>query len=131
MIMNNFKVIQTWSMLRVTYALAPILLGLDKCVTGLIVDWSKYVSPVVMEYIPGAVTVAQLLMLVGLIEIFAGIEVWFYPRFGGYLVAAWLGVIIVNLATMNGLFYDIIERDAVIGIGALALACLTQAIQTK
>ena len=127
--MNNYKVFQTWSMLRITYALVPILLGLDKFfATGLIVDWSKYVSPDVMAYIP--LTMAQFLMAIGIIEIIAGFVVWFAPRFGGYLVAAWLALIIVNLAMMHA-FYDIIARDVVIAIGALALAMLTQAIEEK
>ena len=126
--MNNAKVMQTWFMLKATYALAPVALGLDKCFTGLIVDWSKYVSPAVMAYIP--LSISQFVFFVGLIEIVAGIAVWFYPRFGAYLVMAWLGLIIVNLATMHGMI-DIIARDAVIAIGALALAWLTEAIQEK
>lgn len=126
--MNNSLVIKTWSLLRCTYAVAPIALGLDKCFTGLIVDWTKYVSPVVMSYLP--LNIAQFVVLVGIIEILAGIIVWFYPRFGAYLVAAWLGLIIVNLATMQGLL-DIIARDVVIAIGAVALAWLTQAIEEK
>lgn len=126
--MNNAKVFQTWFMLKLTYSLVPIVLGFDKCFTGLIVDWSKYVSPVIMAYVP--LTIAQCIMLVGIIEIVAGIVVWFYPRFGAYVVIAWLGLIIVNLATMKEM-YDIIARDAVIAIGALALAWLTQAIEEK
>ncbi len=127
--MNNVQVHKTWSMLRMTYTLVPILLGIDKFFSiGFIVDWSKYVSPTVMEYMP--LTMAQLLMLVGVIEILAGFVVWFYPRFGGCLVAAWLGVIIVNLATMYGM-YDIIARDVVIAIGALALAGLSKAMGKK
>jgi uncharacterized membrane protein YphA (DoxX/SURF4 family) len=124
--MNTSKVKHTWLLLKVTYALAPLLLGLDKVLTGWIVDWSIYVSPQVIHYIP--VTVAQLLLLVGIIEITAGVLVWFYPRFGAYIVATWMLLIIINLITMNK-FYDIIARDAVIGIGALALAWLSEALK--
>jgi uncharacterized membrane protein YphA (DoxX/SURF4 family) len=126
--MNNVKVFQTWLMLKITYTLVPILLGLDKCFTGWIVDWSKYVSPVIMQFIP--LTVNQLLIVVGIIEIIAGIVVWFYPRLGAYVVVAWMAVIIFDLATMNT-YYDIIARDIVIALGALALAWLSEARQAK
>lgn len=125
--MNNVKVYQTWFMLKITYALAAILLGLDKCFTGLIVDWTKYLSPTVIEYVP-FLSIAHALFLAGIIEILAGIIVWFYPRFGGYLVAAWVVLIIINLATMNT-FYDIIARDGLIAIGAIALAWLSEALE--
>lgn len=124
--MNTAKVFQTWFMLRVVYALVPILLGLDKCFTGWIVDWSKYVSPLVMGYMP--LTVGHFLILVGIIEIIAGIVVWFYPRLGAYIIIVWMILIIVNLASMNK-DYDIIARDVVITIGALALAWLTEAVK--
>lgn len=123
--MNNTQVFRTWFMLRIVYALVPILLGLDKCFTSLIVDWSKYTSPMIMAYIP--LTMVQFLILVGVIEIVAGLIVWFYPRFGGYLIVAWMGLIIFNLLTMGGLL-DIILRDVVIAIGALALAWLSDAV---
>lgn len=126
--MNNIKVFQTWSLLRITYALVPILLGLDKCFTGLIVDWSRYVSPIVMAYVPFAM--AQFLILIGIIEIIAGFVVWFYPRLGAYIIVAWLALIIGNLVSMHA-FYDIIARDVVIAIGALALAWLSQAVEAK
>lgn len=113
-------------MLRIVYTLVPLLVGLDKIFTGLIVDWSKYVSPLLMEYIP--LTVAHFLIVVGIIEVVAGVVVWLYPRFGGYLVAAWMTLIIINLISMNT-FYDIIARDAVIALGALALAWLTEALE--
>ena len=37
------------------------------------------------------------MLAVGVIEIVAGLVVAIRPRFGGYLVAAWLAGIIVNL----------------------------------
>ena len=123
--MNNTQVFRTWFMLRIVYALVPILLGLDKCFTELIADWSKYTIPMIMAYIP--LTMVQFLILVGVIEIVAGLIVWFYPRFGGYLIVAWIGLVIFNLLTMGGLL-DIIARDVVIAIGALALAWLSDAV---
>ena len=43
---------------------------------------------------------------VGVIEIVAGIVVAIKPRYGAYLVAAWLGGIIVNVLSFPG-YYDI------------------------
>ena len=45
------------------------------------------------------------------------------PRIGGYVVAAWLWGIIVNLVMM-GSYYDVAVRDFGLSLGALALARL-------
>ena len=111
-------------LLRLTYTIVPIAIGLDKCFTGYLANWTTYLSPSVIEYLPVAITISQFIMITGIIEIAAGILVWFYPRFGAYLVAAWMILVIANLATLHG-FYDIIARDVVIAAGALALAWLS------
>lgn len=121
---NNRVVHQTWFLLKLSYALAPILVGVDKLIGWNLVDWSQYVSPVLVSYLP--ITVIQFVYALGIIEIAGGILVWINPRIGGYTVAALLIAIIVNLITMNR-FYDIIARDAVIAVGAIALAWLTAA----
>ena len=58
-----------------------------------------------------------------MIEIAAGILVAVAPRIGGYVVAAWLWGIIVNLLMM-GNYYDIALRDFGLSLGAIALARL-------
>jgi hypothetical protein len=63
---------------------------------------------------------------VGGVEILAGLVVALKPRYGAYLVAGWLGGIIVNLLTHSG-YYDIALRDFGLLIGALALARLAAA----
>ena len=45
------------------------------------------------------------------------------PRYGAYVVAAWLGGIIVNLLTYSG-FYDIALRDFGLMLAAITLARL-------
>ncbi len=65
---------------------------------------------------------------VGAIEIVAGLVVAVRPRFGGYLVAAWLGGIIVNLL-MQADYYDIALRDFGLMLGALTLARLASAFR--
>jgi hypothetical protein len=60
---------------------------------------------------------------VGVVEVLAGVAVAAAPRWGAWLVAAWLGGIIVNLLTIPG-FYDIALRDFGLLVGAVALARL-------
>ena len=59
--------------------------------------------------------------MVGLIEIAAGLLVAARPQWGGYVVGAWLGGIIVNLWTKRQ-YRDIALRDVGLALGALALA---------
>lgn len=59
-------------------------------------------------------------------SIAAGIGVWLRPRIFVYVVAAWLGVIIVTLA-MTGGFWDIALRDLGLLLGALTLGQLAAA----
>jgi hypothetical protein len=63
------------------------------------------------------------MLLVGVVEITAGLVVAVRPKFGGYLVAAWLLGIIVNLVTL-GDYYDVALRDFGLFVAALALARL-------
>lgn len=63
------------------------------------------------------------MLIIGVIEIVAGIVVAIVPRFGALIVAAWLAGIIVNLVSM-GTFFDIALRDFGLIVGALALAAL-------
>jgi hypothetical protein len=85
---------QAFTLLRVGFTVAPILFGLDKFF-HVLVDWDVYLAPEFSDLF-GA-EAHTLMYLVGAIEIVAGLVVAVVPRFGGYLVAAWLGGIIVNL----------------------------------
>jgi len=107
-------------LLRTVFTIAPIAFGLDKF-AELLTDWEQYLAPWVNDLVPG--TAHQAMLAVGVIEIVAGLVVALRPRFGGYLVAAWLGAIIVNLL-LQADFYDIALRDFGLMIGALALARL-------
>ena len=59
------------------------------------------------------------------IEIVAGLGVWFKPRLFAYVVAAWLLLIIANLLMIPG-YFDVALRDFGLSLGALALARLSQ-----
>src|SRR3989442_13491539 len=85
---------QGYLLLRIGFVVAPLLFGLDKFF-NILVDWDRYLAPVVNDLVPG--NAHQAMLAVGVIEIVAGLAVALRPRFGGYLVAAWLGGNIVNL----------------------------------
>jgi hypothetical protein len=114
---------QAFSLLRIGFVVAPILFGLDK-LTNWLVDWPIYLAPQINDLVPG--NAHQAMLAVGVIEIVAGLVVAVRPKFGGYLVAAWLGGIIVNLL-LQADFYDIALRDFGLLLGALALARLATA----
>jgi hypothetical protein len=114
---------QGFWLLRVGFTVAPILFGLDKFF-HVLVDWDRYLAPVIVRQTPW--TAHQIMYVVGAIEIVAGLVVAVRPRFGGYLVAAWLAGIIVNLLVIPG-FYDVALRDFGLLIAALALARLATA----
>ncbi|MEI6949290.1 hypothetical protein V9K67_19045 [Paraflavisolibacter sp. H34] len=106
--------------LKYTYGLVPIVAGLDKF-TNLLTDWSHYLSPFAAGILPfGAET---FMMVVGLIEIAAGILVLLRPHIGAYVVMAWLIAIALNLILAG--YYDVAVRDLVMSVGAFALAQLT------
>jgi hypothetical protein len=114
---------QAFRILHVGFVVAPVLAGLDKFLE-LLVDWDRYLAPVVTDVLP--VGARTLMLVVGVVEIAAGVLVALRPRIGGYVVAAWLWVVIVNLLVAGG-FYDIALRDFGLSLGALALARLAEA----
>ena len=115
---------QGYMLLRVVFAVAPILFGIDKFAEVLTDDWAKYLAPEFNDVLPGSATDAM--YLVGIVEIAAGIVVAVSPRFGGALVAAWLAGIILSLLLVGG-YGDIALRDFGLLVGALALSRLAAA----
>jgi len=115
--------VQAFWLLRIGFTVAPILFGLDKF-AHVLVNWDRYLAPEISDHLPGSAH--QIMYVVGAIEIVAGLVVAFRPRFGGYLVAAWLAGIIVNLLLL-GDYYDIALRDFGLLLGALTLARLATA----
>ena len=116
-------VFQAFTLLRIGFTVAPILFGLDKFVDWL-VDWRIYLAPEIDDLIPG--NAHQAMLIIGVIEVVAGLAVAVRPRFGGYLVAAWLAGIIVDLL-LQARFYDIALRDFGLLLAALTLARLAAA----
>jgi hypothetical protein len=114
-------VTQAFTLLRVAFVVAPVLFGLDKFAEVLTDDWTRYLASELDSIIPGSAQDAM--YLVGGVEILAGVVVLLSPRFGGLLVAGWLGGIIVNLLLVGG-YGDIALRDFGLLVGALALSRL-------
>ena len=114
---------QAFWLLRLAFIVAPILFGIDKF-AHVLVDWDKYLAP---EFTDLFNAQAHTLMYgVGVIEIVAGLVVALRPRFGGYLVAAWLAGIITNLLMMAD-YYDIALRDFGLLLAAFTLTRLATA----
>lgn len=109
-----------YRILRLGFTVAPVLFGLDKFF-NLMTDWGQFLPEMVTDVVSGTTVMA----VVGVVEIAAGIGVWLRPRLFAYVVAAWLGLIIVTLIIAGG-FWDIALRDFGLLLGALALGQLAQ-----
>jgi hypothetical protein len=109
-----------YEILHFAFTIAPIAAGLDKFF-NFFTTWGKYLSEPFNVFGNAQTT----MMVVGVIEIIAGIGVWLKPKIFAYIVALWLLGIIVNLVIL-GQFYDIALRDLGLLLSALALGCLSQ-----
>lgn len=114
----NHTLVSTIGVWKLTYGLVPIVAGFDKF-TNLLTNWEKYLHPGLMNIIPFAPS--TFMILVGVIEIIAGIIVFLRPAIGGYIVAAWLTIIALTLLA-SGNYLDVAVRDLVMAIGAFLLA---------
>jgi len=120
---------QSFMLLRVGFTIAPILFGLDKFFNWM-VDWPNYLAPWLNRLVPGSAQ--QFMYVVGAVEILAGLLVAFAPEIGGYVVALWLGGIVINILTVQPPeYYDVALRDIGLMVGALALARLAVAFRTR
>jgi hypothetical protein len=113
---------QAFSILRVGFALLPILAGADKFF-HLLTDWNQYVSPALFHAIGGHVR--GFMELVGVIEMAVGVLVAARPRWGSAIVGLWLCGAIVNLLLMPG-YYDLALAYGGLALGALALSRLSR-----
>jgi hypothetical protein len=111
---------QAFTILRIGFTAAPILFGIDKFF-NVMVNWESYLAPWIRDL--SHLSASGTMHVVGVIEISAGIVVAAKPRYGAYLVAGWLGGIIIDLLTYSG-YYDIALRDFGLMLGAIALARL-------
>src|SRR5215467_6948948 len=113
---------RAYQILHFGFTVAPILAGVDKFF-HLLVNWDQYLPGVVANISP--IPAHTLMLIVGVIEIVAGIGVAIKPKIFAYVVAAWLAVIIINLLLIPG-YFDIALRDFGLLLAALALGALSQ-----
>lgn len=109
-----------YQILHLGFTVAPILFGLDKFF-NLMTDWTEFLPEFVTDIVSGTAVMA----VVGVVEIAAGIGVWLRPKIFAWVLAGWLGVIIVTLAIAGG-FWDIALRDFGLLLGAVALGKLAR-----
>lgn len=115
---------QTFNLLKYTFVIVPIVAGADKF-TNLLTHWEQYVNPSIASLLPFSTSV--FMMIVGIIEIAAGIIVLKKAEIGGYIVAGWLTVVALTL--LIGFNYvDVAVRDLVMAISALSMARISKIV---
>lgn len=110
------------NILKYTFGLVPIVAGLDKF-TNILTDWSHYVSSDLAGLLP--FDPSTFMMIVGVVEIVAGILVLTRTKVGAYIVSAWLVGIALSLI-LTWTYVDVAVRDLVMAIGAFSLAKLSE-----
>ena len=118
---------QAYCVLYAGFIALPVLAGVDKFFHFL-VNWDQYLAPIAVQILP--ISGHTFMLIVGVVEVAAGLLIAFRPRIGAYVVALWLAGIVVNLLLIPG-FYDIALRDFGLALGALALARLSQEFNAR
>jgi hypothetical protein len=108
---------KAYRLLQFGFVVAPILAGADKFL-HLLVNWDIYLATPVANLLP--FSAHTFMLIVGVIEIAAGILVAAAPRIGAAVVSAWLMGIVINLLLPPG-YYDIALRDFGLSLAACAL----------
>jgi hypothetical protein len=111
---------QAYQILHIAFVIAPVIAGLDKF-AGLLANWDAYLAPPLANMLGGSAH--TFMLVVGVVEIVAGLIVAVRPRIGAYVVAAWLAAIVVNLL-VSGRYLDIALRDFGLFLAAIALGRL-------
>ena len=108
------------------YVVLPLAAGADKF-ANLLTDWEKYLAPWFVDLIP--FSGGAFMRLLGVVEMAAGLIVAFRPRIGAWVVAGWLGAIVLNLLALPE-YWDVALRDVGLLLGAVALARLSAGRET-
>jgi uncharacterized membrane protein HdeD (DUF308 family) len=102
----------------------PIVAGADKF-TNILTHWEQYLNPTMADLLPFSGSI--FMMVVGVIEIVAGIIVLKKSEIGGYIVAAWLTAIALTLL-LGFSYVDVAVRDLVMAIAALSMARISKIV---
>ena len=114
----------TFNLLKFTFGIVPIVAGADKF-TNLLTHWEQYLNPAIAGLLPFSPT--TFMMVVGAIEVIAGIIVLKKAEIGGYIVAAWLTAIALTLL-LGFNYVDVAVRDLVMAVSAFAMARMAKII---
>jgi hypothetical protein len=117
---------QAFQILHWGFVAAPVIAGGDKFL-HLLTNWDHYLAPSLARTSP--FSVHGTMLVVGVVEVVAGLVVALRPRVGAYVVAAWLAGIIVDLLLL-GAYFDVALRDFGLLLGALALGRLSAVYDT-
>lgn len=117
---SNVQLVRT--VLKYTFGLVPIVAGFDKF-TNILTDWSQYLPDGLAEIIP--FEPSTFMIIVGIIEIIAGVIVLTKTKIGAYIVSAWLAAIALTLI-FSWTYVDVAVRDLVMAIAAFCLAKLSE-----
>src|SRR3954470_13441996 len=90
-----------FTILHVGYVALPIIAGVDKFFDKL-TNWDMYLAPIATRVT--GLSDHTFMMIVGGIEIAAGVLVAFMPRVGAVVVALWLWGIIANLFLLGSYY---------------------------
>ncbi|MEQ8583149.1 MAG: DoxX family membrane protein [Marinoscillum sp.] len=118
----NTNLLLVKNVLKYTFGLVPIVAGLDKF-TNLLTNWSQYISEGFAGMLP--LEPSTFMMVVGVIEVVAGILVFTKTKIGAYVVSAWLVAIALTLIA-SWSYVDVAVRDLVMAIAAFSLAKLSE-----
>lgn len=122
---KNHMLNQTYNLMKYVFVIVPIVAGADKF-TNILTDWTQYVNPSLEGMLPfSAVT---FMMIVGVIEIIAGVIVFAKPQIGGLIVAAWLTLIALSLIA-GWMYVDVAVRDLVMAIAAFSMTRLSKVVE--
>ncbi|OCA78595.1 hypothetical protein BBH99_21155 [Chryseobacterium contaminans] len=118
---------QVFNTLKFVFVIVPVVAGLDKF-ANILCQWTHYINPALLNLLP--FSGETFMMIVGVIEIIAGILVLLNPKTGGFVVSAWLALIALTLiAGWN--FVDVAVRDLVMAISAFSMSKLSSIFDHK
>ena len=118
---NDEEISKLQTLLKYTFTIMPIAAGADKFF-NILVQWDTYLAPSTLDMLP--FSGATFMMIVGVIEIIAGILVFTKTQLGAYIVSIWLLLIALSLI-FTWHHPDVAVRDIVMAISAYVLAKLS------
>jgi hypothetical protein len=121
-VVSRSDVRRAYGLLRAALVALPLATGADKIgEVELVTRWSDWLSPRLAALSP--LGSRELLRIAGMVEACIAALVLLRPRVGAPVLAAWLALVVVNLASIGGRRLPIL-LDATIAIAALALSRL-------